>query len=175
MVKSATKFRPLLHDYPGLNINSMFTVVRVLDTDYRGRLYEVVSNKYCRVKITEENLRELANITNVAGVWIHEDRIEVIDGVLYEDRRAASKEKAVEAVIDPPEQSNEPTSMDEVFGAEGGVVASESVEPVEESAEIDSVKTETSGEEEQNLAEETPASKNNDTQGKKAKKTANKK
>lgn len=97
---SCGKFRPLLNDYPGVVINSMYTVVRVIDTDYRGRLYEIVSNKCCRVKIAENNLRELAEITNVAGVWITDDGIKVAEGVKYEDRRAASKDQAAEAEID---------------------------------------------------------------------------
>lgn len=89
MIKSANKFRPMLKDVlAGNPVNSFFTVVRVLDTDYRGRLYEVVSNKYSRVKVTEQNLRELNDITVVAGVWITDDEIEVCDGVQYENRKA---------------------------------------------------------------------------------------
>lgn len=87
-VKSANKFRPYLNDVPGAPINSMYTVVRVLDTDYRGRLYEVVSNKCARIKITEQNLRELSQLTNIAGVWIKDDEIKVCDGVQYENRKA---------------------------------------------------------------------------------------
>lgn len=87
-VKSANKFRPYLNDVPGAPINSMYTVVRVLDTDYRGRLYEVVSNKCARIKITEQNLRELSQLTNIAGVWITDAEIKVCDGVQYENRKA---------------------------------------------------------------------------------------
>lgn len=87
-VKSANKFRPYLNDVPGAPINSMYTVVRVLDTDYRGRLYEVVSNKCARIKITEQNLRELSQLTNIAGVWITDEGIKVCDGVQYENRKA---------------------------------------------------------------------------------------
>ena len=87
-VKSANKFRPYLNDVPGAPINSMYTVVRVLDTDYRGRLYEVVSNKCARIKITEQNLRELSQLTNIAGVWITDNEIKVCDGVQYENRKA---------------------------------------------------------------------------------------
>lgn len=81
------KFRPMLNDVPGVPINSMCTVVRVLDTDYRGRLYEIVSNKCMRIKVEEKNLRELNQISNIAGVWITDDEIVVADGVEYEDRR----------------------------------------------------------------------------------------
>lgn len=89
MIKSANKFRPMLHDVlAGNPVNSFLTVVRVLDTDYRGRLYEVVSNKYSRLKVTEQNLRELNDITVIAGVWITDEGIKVCDGVQYENRMA---------------------------------------------------------------------------------------
>lgn len=86
-VKSANKFRPYLNDLPGQPINSMYTVVRVLDTDYKGRLFEVVSNKCARIKLEEESLRQLSSLTNIAGVWITDDEIKIADGVMYEDRR----------------------------------------------------------------------------------------
>lgn len=89
MIKSANKFRPMLHDVlAGNPVNSFLTVVRVLDTDYRGRLYEIVSNKYSRLKVTEQNLRELNDITMIAGVWIKDNEIKVCDGVQYENRKA---------------------------------------------------------------------------------------
>lgn len=87
MVKSANKFRPMVNDVVGAPINSFFTTVRVIDTDYIGRLYEVVSNKYSRVKFTEESLRKMAEITVISGIWITDDEIKVADGVMYEDRR----------------------------------------------------------------------------------------
>lgn len=155
-VKTACgKFRPLLSDYPGVQINSMYAVVRILDTDYRGRLYEVVSNKCCRVKITEENLIKLASITNVAGCWIMDNEVKVADGVIYENRMASAKEKAVEAKIesyktDTPELKTAET-MNDIFGNkglsenEGDQQSNESEEPavveektVEEEGEPDS-------------------------------------
>ncbi|MBD5508838.1 MAG: hypothetical protein HDR05_12545 [Lachnospiraceae bacterium] len=123
-VKTACgKFRPLLNDYPGVQVNSMYTVVRVLDTDYRGRLFEVVSNKCCRVKITENNLRQLATITTIAGCWITDDEVKVADGVIYENRMASAKEEAVEAEIescstDTPE-SKAAETMNDIFSTEG--------------------------------------------------------
>ena len=90
MVKSANKFRPMVNDVVGAPVNSFFTTVRVLDTDYKGRLYEVVSNKYSRVKFTEESLRKMAEITVISGVWITDDEIKIADGVMYEDRRAGA-------------------------------------------------------------------------------------
>lgn len=162
---SCGKFRPLLNDYPGVDINSMYTVVRVLDTDYRGRLYEVVSNKCCRVKITEKNLRELAEITNIAGVWITEDEIIVADGIKYEDRRAASKEQAVEAVIET--MTEEPVIDDigdtEIVGSEG---YDQDVEIMEDSV-AETVEEETP-------VGEQPSSTTKGSQGKKSGKTTKK-
>lgn len=88
LIKSGVgKYRPLYNDIPGEPVNSMYVVTRVLDTDYRGRLYEVVNQRCQRVKLEEEQLRKLAEITQVAGVRITDDSIEVLDGILYEDRR----------------------------------------------------------------------------------------
>lgn len=159
-VKSACKFRPLLNDYPGVEINSMYTVVRVLDTDYKGRLYELVSNKCCRVKITEKNLRELAEITNIAGVWITEDEIKVADGIKYEDRRAAAKEQAVEAVIETMEPEIE---YDEI----GDTTEYDTVEEVYEQIVTEAV-------EEQTPVEEQPTETNKNNHNKKTSKTTKK-
>lgn len=88
LVKTAAgKFRPLLHEEPGMPVNSIYTVVRVLYTDYRGTLFEVVSNRYDRIKIPEEQLRLINAISPVAGVWISEDKIEVDESIPIEDRR----------------------------------------------------------------------------------------
>lgn len=88
LVKTAAgKFRPLLHEEPGMPVNSIYTVVRVLYTDYRGTLFEVVSNRYDRIKISEEQLRVINAISPVAGVWISEDKIEVDESIPIEDRR----------------------------------------------------------------------------------------
>lgn len=108
-IKTAVgKFRSMVNEnYTGLTVVSMYTVVRVIETDYRGRLYEVVSNKCARVKIAEENLIELAKITNVAGVIIEDNHVEVCEGVVFEDRRQSAKETAVEAKIE---------TMDDLFG-----------------------------------------------------------
>jgi hypothetical protein len=83
------KFRPYINDVPGVEVRSMYTLVRVLDTDYRGRLYEVVSNKACRVKLNEQAIKELNTMTNIAGLRISETgNIEFLEGVEYVDRRA---------------------------------------------------------------------------------------
>ena len=131
-IKTAVgKFRSMVNDNgSGLTAISMYSVVRVLETDYRGRLYEVVSNKCARVKIAEENLIELTKITNVAGVIIEDNHVVVCDGVEFEDRRQSAKETAVEAKIE---------TMDDVFY--GGVESE--TEPVN-SDEDDMDKKETS-------------------------------
>lgn len=88
LIKSGVgKYRPLYNDIPGEPVNSMYVVTRVLDTDYRGRLYEVVNQRCQRVKLEAEQLRKLAEITQVAGVRITDESIEVLDGIIYEDRR----------------------------------------------------------------------------------------
>ena len=101
------KFRPMLHDHPGYEFNTMFTLVRVVDVD-ECRLYEIVSNKCCRIKVKEANLRELNNITSIAGCWIHEDEIVVADGVLMVDRKTSTKEQAVEVDIENSPLVEEP-------------------------------------------------------------------
>lgn len=107
------KFRPMLNDYPGVEFNSMFTLVRVVDVD-ECRLYEVVSNKCCRIKMKEADLRGLANITNIAGCWIKEDEIVVADGVLMVDRRTSAKEEAVEVNIAASPLVEEPVEAEPV-------------------------------------------------------------
>lgn len=107
------KFRPMLNDYPGVEFNSMFTLVRVVDVD-ECRLYEVVSNKCCRIKMKETDLRGLANITNIAGCWIKEDEIVVADGVLMVNRRTSAKEEAVEVNIAASPLVEEPVEAEPV-------------------------------------------------------------
>lgn len=113
------KFRPMLNDVPGVQINSMCTVVRILDTDYRGRLYEIVSNKCMRLKVAEKNLRELNEISSVAGVWFTDDEIIPAEGVEYEDRRASSMTEENKELLAYEEKANasEELSMEDIFGA----------------------------------------------------------
>lgn len=132
MVKTAAaKFRPLLGDVPGININSMYNVVRVLYTDYRGTLYEIVSNRYDRIKVNEEQLRQLNAISPVAGVWITDTEIKIANGIKVEDRTGSGviitesgEDKEVEQeytldegdyVVEEPEVT-EPVTMEAVFG-----------------------------------------------------------
>lgn len=99
---AAAKYRPLLNDEPGKPINSMYNVVRVIHTDYRGTLYEIVSNRYDRIKVTEEQLRNINNISPVAGVWFKESRIVLDDSIKVEDRRAASKMEETGMDVEEP-------------------------------------------------------------------------
>lgn len=95
LVKSGVgKYRPLLKEIPGEAVNSTYSVVRVITLE-SGKLYEVISNKCQRIKLTEEQLRGLNEIGNVSGVFITDEQseIKVCDGVVLEDRTKASKEK----------------------------------------------------------------------------------
>lgn len=70
------------------DIKPMYSLVRVIDTDYKGRLYEVVNNKCARIKLEEERLRKLATITKVSGCIIRKKDICLCEGVVYENRKA---------------------------------------------------------------------------------------
>ena len=136
-VRTANKFRPYLNDVPGAPINSMYTVVRVLDTDYRGRLYEIVSNKCARVKVDENHLRELSKITNVAGVWITDgEDIRVCNDVMYEDRRpGATLTKGIYKDGVPVESLSQQQTESEETTNEQSETAAEQPEQSEQSGE----------------------------------------
>jgi len=133
MVKTAAcKFRPLLRDLPGLPVNSMYNVVRVLYTDYRGTLYEIVSNRYDRIKITEEHLRKLDAISPVAGVWITENEIKIADGIKIEDR--TGRGLAEEAPVTEPVEVKD--IVEEAATEEVGVVEEVVAEVTEVKEEV---------------------------------------
>lgn len=107
IIKTAVgKYRPMYNDLPDQPINSMYNVVRVIHTDYRGTLYEIVSNRCDRIKVTEEQLRQLNEISPVAGVWIMDTDIRLHEAIKVEDRRA---------VVESITTEKEPTTMEEVF------------------------------------------------------------
>ena len=106
------KFRPYYNNIPLEPVNSIYALVRVIDTDYRGRLYEVVGNTCQRIKISEEQLRGLAAITQVALVTITDDSINVMECVPYEDRRKTVEVKPV-AAQDNSHVENESTEVKE--------------------------------------------------------------
>ena len=136
LVKTAVgKYRPLLKDVPGEPVNSTYSVVRVITIE-AGKLYEVISNKCQRIKLTEEQLRGLNAIGNVSGVFISEDEVKVCEGVIIEDRTSASTTKSEdttvevdadkeevetepEAPTEPKEQVEEPTTMEQIFSGLG--------------------------------------------------------
>lgn len=91
MVKSACgKFRPL---YPTTSmVNCMYSVVRVIETD-NGRIYETISNKSARVKVTPERLKILMEVAYVAGVTMRENgEIKICNGVTIQDKRTQIKQ-----------------------------------------------------------------------------------
>lgn len=104
------KFRPYYN--PLEPVNSIYALVRVIDTDYRGRMYEVVGNTCQKIKISEEQLRGLAAITQVALVTITDDSINVMECVPYEDRRKTVEVKPV-AAQDNSHVENESTEVKE--------------------------------------------------------------
>ena len=143
LVKSGVgKYRPLINDLPGAPVNSTYTLVRVLETN-KGRLYEIISNKCQRVKITENKLKGLCAIGSVGGVFIENDEVKVCDGVViqsrvYPEEVILGKDEAVvggneqvindevhEEVEQPQAEESgeaesekaEPQSLEEVFGA----------------------------------------------------------
>ena len=71
MIKTACgKYRSMNNEIIGSSIlNSIYTVVKKIEyTDQN--FYEIVGTKCSRMVITEDNLRELNNISHVAGCWI---------------------------------------------------------------------------------------------------------
>lgn len=107
IIKTAVgKFRPMYDDLPDQPVNSMYNIVRVIHMDYRGILYEIVSNRCDRIKVTEEQLRQLNEISPVAGVWITDSDIRVHEKIKIEDRRA---------VVESITTEKESTTMEEVF------------------------------------------------------------
>lgn len=144
-VKTACgKFRAYVNDLADVShINSMFSLVRIIDTDYRGRLFEVVSNKCCRVKMTAEQLIELNKISNIAGVRIDEaGNISEYAGVVYQDRREKSEDDKIELTpgfMGVPDGNNDsdkkPQTLQDIFG-DTSLNLEEQGEPEVEQAEV---------------------------------------
>jgi hypothetical protein len=79
-----------------------YAVVRLIDTD-EGRLFELVDNKYARVKMDTAKLMMLAAFSSVAGVRVHDGAIELCDGVIYEDRRSELTEADLDKLFNGDE------------------------------------------------------------------------
>lgn len=88
-VKTAVgRFRSYINEKIEINSKPMYSLVRYIDTDYRGRIYEVINNRCGRVKIDEEQLKKLAEITIIAGCFVTKQEIQICKGVEYENRRS---------------------------------------------------------------------------------------
>lgn len=72
--------------------NSVYAVIKVCDTDEQ-RLYTIISNICQILTVPEQVIRELSPITQVAGVRVNADNIQILDGVEYEDRRTVKTEE----------------------------------------------------------------------------------
>lgn len=90
MIKSAVgKFRTL---YPNNSmISSTYAVVRLIQIN-NGNLYEIISNKCARFKVTAERLKILMEVGCVAGVKKVNNKIEICNGVTIEDKRTKVSE-----------------------------------------------------------------------------------
>lgn len=56
---------------------SVYSVVRVIDIEDVGRVYELISNKCARIIFTEKQLIELSKLAWIGGVFVNEDTGEV--------------------------------------------------------------------------------------------------
>lgn len=90
MVLSGLTYRPL-HETVGETIqNSIYSVVRVIEDDDRT-LYEVVSNTFQRICLSDVQLVGLNEITTVGGINIDKNGdIRVLDGVIIEKKSTLS-------------------------------------------------------------------------------------
>ena len=142
LVKTAVgKYRPLLKEIPGEPVNSTYSVVRVITVE-AGKLYEVISNKCQRIKLTEEQLRGLNAIGNVSGVFITDDEVRVCDGVVTEDRTSAGKAEPEDTLVEVDEDGYDQEVEVETAGEtsennENNVEVS--TEPVEEPKTMEQV------------------------------------
>ena len=94
MVISGLSYRPMIDDVPGMEImNTIYSVSKIIYGNGKNT-YEVVSNTFQRLTLTEEQLVELANITVVAGVRIDNDIIKPCDGLPVERVETKTKEKS---------------------------------------------------------------------------------
>lgn len=93
MILSGLTYRPMLNDVPGVDVmNTMYSVSKVIRKNGKN-MYEVVSNTFQRLVLTEEQIVELANITVVAGVRIENGIIKPCDGLPVEQANTDTSEK----------------------------------------------------------------------------------
>ncbi|GAB6152557.1 hypothetical protein JCM17380_13070 [Desulfosporosinus burensis] len=101
-IKSAVgKFRTL---YPADSMMNMYAVVRVIETDDGCKLYETISNKCDRKKITHERLNMMIEMGYyVAGVRLVEGKILICDGVTIQDKRSKGEQTNIQSFTEVPE------------------------------------------------------------------------
>ena len=93
MILSGLTYRPMITDIPGMEIlNTIYAVSRIISENGKNS-YEVISNTFQRLALTEEQLVELANITVVAGVRIENGIIKPCDGLPVEQVNTDTSEK----------------------------------------------------------------------------------
>ena len=93
MILSGLMYRPMINDVPGMEImNTIYSVSKIIYGNGKNA-YEVVSNTFQRLTLSEEQLVELANITVVAGVRIENGIIKLCDGLPVEHVETKAKEK----------------------------------------------------------------------------------
>lgn len=102
MVKSAVGRYRKLYTSDSVVVSCMYAVVRVIVTD-NGKLYETISNKCARVKITPERLKMLMEMGYVAGVRMGGGGIEICKGVTIVDRRSKNEHKDNQSYSGDPE------------------------------------------------------------------------
>ena len=93
IVLSGLSYRPMINDIPGADVmNTMYSVSKII-RDKEKNKYEVVSNTFQRLLLTEEQLKELAGITVVAGVKIEDNSVKACEGLPVEHVETKANEK----------------------------------------------------------------------------------
>lgn len=100
-IKTAVgKFRWLNNENTELE-NSSATLVKVINTDYRGTCYEIITNKCSRIKLDKDGLIELNSIQKIAGLRFNESNEIVIDSrVIVENRTSKAEEDDMKKKLD---------------------------------------------------------------------------
>ena len=93
MALSGLSYRPMINDVPGMEImNTIYSASKIIYGNGKNT-YEVVSNTFQRLTLSEEQLVELAGITVVAGVRIENGIIKPCDGLPVEQANTDTSEK----------------------------------------------------------------------------------
>lgn len=93
MILSGLTYRPMINDIPGADVmNTIYSASKII-RDKEKNKYEVVSNTFQRLLLTEEQLKEIAGITVVAGVKIEDNSVKACEGLPVEHVETKAKEK----------------------------------------------------------------------------------